>query len=243
MIRASSIPAERAAGKLIGSTITVSEKPILFSAPMILEILAGTKAVTRRVVKPPPPSWATEVGVSAFTQPSMLSARGNHPEHGPSESFIKQRYAVGDRLRVRETWQTWTRQSDGCNGIRFRADESFMPIENTREAADLWIETHDNGSHGTDWRPSIFMPLWASRITLEVTDVKVERLQDITEEQAKAEGVDHHWCDQPKFSHSGCCGYRVNFERLWTEINGKRPGCSWADNPFVWAISFSRFKP
>lgn len=242
MIRASSIPAERAAGKLIGSTTTVSEKPILFSAPMILAILAGTKTVTRRVVKPQPPPWATEVGVSAFTPPGMLSARGNHPEHGPSESFIKRRYAVGDRIWVRETWAKRADCEDGSEKAKhyvcYRADR---PVE----AGSLDDEWHRYGK----WRPSIFMPRWASRIRLEITDVKVERLQAITEEQAKTEGVEQldgaldevKLCARAKQLGLPATEARVWFAELWDGINRDR--APWASNPFVWCVSFRRIKP
>lgn len=244
MIRASSIPTERAAGKLIAAPPKVSEKPMLFSAEMVKAILSGTKTVTRRALNPQPSAWATEFGVSAFTPPGMLSARGNHPDHGPSESFIKRRWTTGGRIWIRETWQTWTRQSDGCGGIRFRADDAFMPIENTRKAADLWIDAHDNGTHGTDWRPSIFMPRWASRIYLEITGVNVERLQAITEEQAKAEGVT---TDPVQGTMNGKPAtlwpmtHRQAFIWLWDAINKDR--APWASNPFVWCVSFRKVTP
>lgn len=105
--------------------------------------------------------------------------------------------AVGDRLWVRETWQG--NQGD----IRYGADGDSL-----------------HGYNG--WRPSIFMPRWASRITLEVTGVRVERVQEISEEDAQAEGVAHR------------CDYKV----VWDAINGKK--YPWSSNPWVWVIEFKR---
>jgi len=121
----------------------------------------------------------------------------------------------GDRLWVRETWWQWGGTE---KRISYRADTlpSFAP----------------NGG----FRPSIFMPRWASRITLEVVDVRVERLQDISEDDAKAEGVmaSGGWnADDTEY----CVGYRTAFSRLWDSINAKR-GYSWATNPWVWAVEF-----
>jgi hypothetical protein len=88
------------------------------------------------------------------------------------------------------------------------------------------------------WRPSIHMPRWASRITLRITDIRVERLQDISEDDARAEGVKpldyaaHHVADG--------CGARIAFEQLWNTING--PG-AWEANPWVWVVAFERVKP
>jgi hypothetical protein len=83
----------------------VTERPILFSGAMIRAILAGQKTVTRRILNPQPPAWATQVGISAFTKPGHLSARGHHPELGSTaETSIKRRFTRGDTLWVRETW-------------------------------------------------------------------------------------------------------------------------------------------
>ena len=100
---------------------------------------------------------------------------------------------------------------------------------------------------GWHWRPGMFMPRRFSRITLEITDVRVERLQDISEGDALAEGTADlpNPCGYADTDHFACCAKyphsnRERFAALWDSINGKRPGCSWADNPWVWAISFRR---
>lgn len=111
---------------------------------------------------------------------------------------------LGDRLWVRETW-------GACAGSPvYRADDNATCPDGGR------------------WKPSIHMPRWASRITLEVTGVRVERLQDISEEDAIAEGVPEQRGDP------------WAFQCLWDSINGARERCSWAANPWVWAITFSR---
>ena len=132
----------------------------------------------------------------------------------------------GDRLWVRETWQpgTW--------GPSYRADF-------TEESARRCLNP---------WKSCIHMPRRFSRITLEVTEVRVQRLQDISEEDAQAEGchltasMTHgergpgakSWVEMPKD------GFKGLFRELWDSINGQRQGCAWADNPWVWAVSFRR---
>lgn len=124
-----------------------------------------------------------------------------------------------------------------------------------RDGADTWpqymysadIESKDNPKCELEWlrtmkwkpRPSIYMPRWASRITLEIEDVRVERLQDITEEDAVSEGA--AFCNHG-VEHDGR-HYLCSFRALWDSTNAKRPGCAWADNPWVWVIAFRRIEP
>ena len=112
----------------------------------------------------------------------------------------------GDRLWVRETWAD-VNTSEGP-AICYRADGDVQII----------------------WRSSIYMPRWASRITLKILDIRVERLQDISEKDAIAEGIQPSDYAKPKAA----------FMRLWDSINAKKPGKSWKDNPWVWVIEFSR---
>lgn len=202
--------------------------PILFSAPMVRALLAGRKTQTRRVLRPLPKvglplsdGWTYAFGAGGW---GGLSKE----ENGGVSSCPLPRspYGIpGDRLWVRETWAY--RKGNGITPV-YRAD------------ADPPLDTQGRPIVDAKWGPSIFMPRWASRITLEVTEVRVQRVQDISEVDAQAEGADNHWCGVPRYSHVGCCGYRVGFRKLWDSINGKRPGCAWADNPWVWAISFKR---
>lgn len=217
----------------------MTDRPILFSGPMVHAILAGEKTVTRRILNPQPPAWATRVGVSAFTKPGHLSARGHHPELGSTaETSIKRRFARGDSLWVRETWGF-------DSGVRV----DFKPSgRRDLSGMDLLAHTlyHADGGDAPRWRPSIYMPRWASRLTLEVTGVTAERLQDITEEQAKAEGAtpfgsslgaDQRIAGEDRGRTHGNHPYTLAYAVLWDELNADR-GFGWATNPWVWAVSF-----
>ena len=146
-------------------------------------------------------------------------ARGKNELHDHGMVSIPCPYGVtGDRLWVRETWARLT-----GNGHRFvyRADG-----EDPRTG---WDEVEPAQRPRMTWTPSIHMPRVASRITLEVTDVRVERLQAISEEDARAEGIALEPAILP--GHAAGC-----FSRLWDEINGKR--APWSSNPWVWAVTF-----
>jgi len=201
---------------------------------MVQAILNGTKTQTRRVVQPQPiHKWGS--GVSTLHHPDYFSAHVELP--GEREyQWIRCPYGKpGDHLWVRET-HTFT-ETDGETYV-----EVHYPDETTRrcecsmdaaEVASLWIENREEGGDGADnWRPSIFMPRWASRITLEVVSVRAQRLQDISEEDAKAEGFTGEHFD-----------LAVNdFIWAWGTINGKREGCAWQANPWVWAVEFRAVK-
>jgi hypothetical protein len=141
---------------------------------------------------------------------------------------IKPKYEPGDRLWVRETWHQHSSDDDFCTGeIHYRATEICV---------------------GTKWIPSIFMPRWASRITLEVTNVRVERVRDISFEDCLSEGCSdkyEHYDANCKHEVNGeCCqgwhyGQKWNFYYLWNSINAKR-GYGWDVNPWVWVIEFKR---
>jgi hypothetical protein len=197
------------------------ERPILFSGPMVRAILAGAKTQTRRVVKPQYASCSVTWGCKAGSGFGFF--------FGGHDDLVKCPYGQpGDRLWVRETG--WERP------IRTARD--------LREGADTWEKYYydadglSEGDHeqfkawGFKRRPSIYMPRWASRITLEVTGVRVERLQDIGEQDAKAEGVN------TKSRGDGTILPSYLFQSLWDSINAKR--APWASNPWVWVISFER---
>jgi hypothetical protein len=221
------------------------EKPILFSAPMVQAILAGKKTQTRRVVKQR--SWVGQDG-GVYT---LDKKEGIVPL---SEVYGK----PGDLLWVRETWRVaaW-REEDGIQ-VEYRADAScshwIQPPE--EQFDDLWeqstndaivagLATDENGDyswgHGecpTRWRPSIFMPRWASRLTLRVTNVRAERLQDISDADICAElgcPLDYPGPGPAPYQRN----LRGAFAGLWDSINAKR-GYTWTSNPWVWAITFER---
>lgn len=133
----------------------------------------------------------------------------------------------GDRLWVRETWLPRN------NGTRFFYRADLDPVE----AAGISGMYSDKG-----WRPSIFMPRWASRITLEIVSVRVERLQDISEEDAKAEGVTggYQGWNIPEDRHQWHHPHRASYSALWDSINGKKH--PWESNPFCWVIEFRRIE-
>jgi len=208
--------------------MTTKERPILFSAPMVRALLDGSKTQTRRVVKPQPAKgWAFEVPpvLGRITSPHPKKGRfGAFICHGvgtslPLADLIPCPYGQpGDRLWVREAWRT------------YRGNDATPPGDLTT-AHRIWYEADDrcNAAAGK-LRPSMFMPRWASRITLEITSVRVERLQDINRGDAMAEG-----CPFPNMAQGD--DPRQWYEQLWREINGPD---SWATNPWVWAIEFKR---
>jgi hypothetical protein len=191
----------------------VKERPILFSAPMVCAILAGTKTQTRRVVKPRGlPCWSV--------QPADIPRILPFCPYGQP----------GDRLWVREAFGDCTKGADIMAGMHYdpplyRADADSYGLLGHDGLGPVYEEE-------IRWRPSIHMPRKFSRITLEVTDVRVERLQDISEADAKAEGCG----PATAYPHQ----YRDAYAALWEQING--PG-SWAANPWVWVVEFKRVTP
>lgn len=208
----------------------MSEKPILFSSEMVRAILEGRKSQTRRVIRLPGFGPCHEGGWE------FRDSKGRWQVYAPAALVAgKCPYGrLGDRLWVRETWRAEELDEFGEDGIRYQADNHFKMIENTREAADLWGEAHRAGN---PWRPSIYMPRWASRITLEITGVRVQKLRQITNDDACAEGVESiGW-----LGNSDLRDFRTPYGQLWDKINKKR-GFGWDVNPWVWVIEFRRVK-
>ena len=191
----------------------MKERPILFSTEMVQAILDGRKTQTRRVVKPQPP----DVGLVYSPSDAYWVTKGTVFLGKP---YWRCPYGIpGDRLWVREMW--------AVHPTRNKTKPSELP-----QTLPVAYRTDDfNHSHFM-WRPSIFMPRWASRIMLEVTGVRVERVQDIGESDSISEGVtalpdEHHL---------------TAFVRLWDSFNAKR-GYSWESNPWVWMIKFKVLEP
>jgi hypothetical protein len=235
----------------------MTERPILFSAEMVRAVLDGRKTQARRKMKVQPwPDATVEVGPY---HPHLIDRHGeSHP--GPAtfgaiwdhqnivnggDAGLRCPYgAPGDTPWVRET--VWAESTFDGDGVRYAADHAWRIIENTPEASEAWCklaqyggdDALDNQSNIGRRVPSIHMPRWASRITLRITDVRVERLHDISEEDAKAEGAD--FVDYKIESRPGLGTYKEGFTRLWRDINGF---ASLIENPWVWALSFERVKP
>ncbi|MET0331307.1 MAG: hypothetical protein ABW154_07745 [Dyella sp.] len=231
------------------------ELPILMSAPMVRAILAGSKTVTRRVVKPYRDRPIVNL---AEAEPTLgFSGKHNDPDSWGYEYLDDGAPAPlsawpelcpygqpGDRLWVREAWtapaslddKSGAEIAESCLAagyrvpwcpIRYEADGALKSAKDWREFGSMPGEAVPGR-----YRHARFMPRWASRITLEVTAVRVERLQDISDEQAIAEGV----CPD----ENGFGGTTALFAELWESINGAG---SWDANPWVWAIEFKRVMP
>ena len=203
-------------------------RPILFNGEMVRALLDGRKTQTRRVVKNQPPGHFHYHGVSGADAEAYFSDRTeeeNQAALAGKHTWRRCPYGVpGDRLWVRETWgvhhihnhispQNLPDMAADYFGISYRA---------TDDGVSTWVSR---------WRPSIHMPRWASRITLEVTDVRVERVQAIVLDEIMAEGIPR------QDGRTSECTHRLRFQRLWDSINAKR-GYSWASNPWVWVVEF-----
>lgn len=227
----------------------MNERPIIFSTEMICKILSGQKTQTRRVIKPQPDTgilcaapdedenwifWDTPFSdaLARFTLKAYPKGNGRG---------FKCPYGVpGDHLWVRETWAAMCKVADPicfCSEdddftrnhyFEYRADSGNpypgeWPIDEARGNPDA-----------PKWKPSILMPKSICRLWCEVVNVRVERVQEISDSDAKAEGVSPH-------PHTNVDPYRAAFCGIWDEINEKR-GFGWLDNPFVWVVDFRRIE-
>lgn len=202
-----------------------TERPILFSGPMVRALLAGMKTQTRRVVKPGRSQpWLTPEVLNLSPSAEFVPNLGvfKHPAGGPLTCVTPPYGVRGDVLWVRETWCP----ADTGTGAAYRAD---APL--------------GSDQRGMGWRPSIHMPRSACRLRLQITDLRIERLAAISEADAAAEGVfepslgdlfvvDHGNPGKLRREHAPAL---VLWEFLWRAINGD---ASWAANPWVWVISF-----
>ena len=186
-------------------------RPILFKDEMVRAILDGRKTQTRRVMKPQPEGG---LDFTPFAPFGVVNGKGN--------PLICRHGQPGDRLWVRETWQHLHNEGQ-------KADQFEQWQQNSIDCFYLADESSPNNKPMSGrWRPSIHMPRWASRITLEITDVRVERLQDISNEDAVAEGIGTP-CDMRYAALDA-------FKPLWESINGPD---SWEANPWVWVIEYT----
>lgn len=201
-------------------------KPILFNTEMVRAILDGKKTCIRRILKGAIPDDAMW-GYTMFTPKGCVSCRGVYAdEYG--EKFFRLPYQQGDILYVRETWQ-----------FSYELDDNEQPVEETGKyyyaATDITLfntYVDENGvKHDyVPWRPSIHMPKEAARIWLKVTDVRVERLQDMTDDDAEAEGC---------FDYTSTA---LGFPDVWDSTIKKSDldRYGWDANPWVWVIEFER---
>lgn len=233
------------------------ERPILMSTEMVRAILDGRKTMTRRVALP---AQSTPRIAPQTMEPWILNGEqetddhgapcwiGTHPEYPTGEKWFSCPFGkAGDTLWVREAWAV----DAPLNQVRREHEDVMRGIGNgPYYRAD---KVHENS--GLVWRPSIHMPRWASRLTLEITAVRVERVQAITEADALAEGMYrylprpdgpkdpstglliplyHHTSREQATKHTA----REAFADVWDALNAKR-GFGWDANPFCWVIGFT----
>ena len=255
----------------------MSVKPIIFSGPMVRALLEGRKTQTRRTCPQPPKecgitymlgneSWLPVEKRSPIRRTFEAWSGDlyhNRPEGHMCGSFeILPRWQIGDLLYVRETCSA-TVTHDALNAVRYEADQNWHVIDDTKEVADQWLKLYRyRGGLGATV-PPIHMPRWASRLTLEVTDVRVQRLQEISEADAEAEGIED--CKsgglaplwrvygpppKPAFGMIGnlsnnrgqfATDARDSFSTLWDSIYEAR-GDGWNANPWVVALTFTVHK-
>lgn len=244
------------------------ERPILFSAPMVRAILDGRKTVTRRPIKPQP-----EVREVNMIGPMLTfkNKRGGHWLYPNAKAQIIADCPYGkpgERLWVRETTESDEGRSDAVVLSRYAADRA--PVIYRHPEGDEYDGSVAHWDYPRRSRPSIHMPRWACRILLEITDVRVERLQDISEDQAKAEGCffkdygkacfhggkgvrDAAHCELPESTHQQRNGWMWDKTTSHEQCLGsarnafgnlwQTTGGDWAANPWVWVVEFKRVQP
>lgn len=219
----------------------MKERPILFSGPMVRALLSGTKTQTRRVVKP-----RHDRDIGCELAPNELAGEVN------SGSYRNAPWAPGDRLWVRETFAGPLVSMEHWEAVNHPSEiekPEFCEYAADGGPAPEYMDADDNLRRR--WTPSIHMPRWASRITLEVTGVRVERLQDISAADAIAEGIerleDFFGCPcwkaygEPEGSDLVLPDDPIgSYRSLWESINGLE---SWEGNPRVWVVEFRRIVP
>jgi len=218
----------------------MKDHPILFSGEMVRAILAGKKEQTRRIIKEiKSPLWVVEevrpdLGYSASMGNIWAGFRFNENPQG-SLSYFKCLFGKpGDLLWVREKWAFVKGEPTNINSekatVYYEADRKYKVVgcQSSAQNDGKWIR----------WRPSIHMPKIFSRISLEIIDIQVERLQDISDEDVKAEGVEMPHNELfPMINAED--KLKAEFQRLWNSVNGAGV---WGSNPYVWKIIFKRIK-
>jgi hypothetical protein len=231
----------------------MKERPILFKGEMVKAILDGTKTQTRRVVKESVLARYNQIdaahqGWDDFAAAWNAYARAPDDELTADAQVLKAKLLAlcpygkpDDHLWVRETWaETVYVDGDraGEHEIVYRADApDFQWVD-----GDGGVDYREDGCPRSSWRPSIHMPRKVSRITLEVTGVRMERVQEISEEDARVEGFIEERTGGVGESSFGEGLARAWFRKLWDSINSKR-GYGWDVNPWVWVVVFKRIRP
>lgn len=225
------------------------ERPILFNADMVRAVLDGRKTQTRRIIQSAAKNMqASGHKVIEYREPgdkwygehvfSMCNQSGTWCDYTKEQFLAKCPFgAVGDRVWLRETFRVHSRATDVATLV-YKASEQQSWTQQTHRVP---IEKCNKPAVVDKWTPSIHMPRWASRITLEITGVRVERMFDISEADARAEGVEQlrggfwrHY--QPGWTQHQLSA-RGSFVTLWKSIYGEE---GWQANPWVWVVDFKR---
>lgn len=210
------------------------ERGMIFNGEMVRAILDGRKTQTRRIMAPQP---ADDIERSAFPNPDAIGWKSSlKHKYGSTTAHFCPFGAIGDRIWVRETFRVHSRATDVATLV-YKASERNSWTEQTHRVP---VAVCNKPATPEKWTPSLHMPSWASRILLEITDVRVERINSISQEDAQAEGLElTGW--RPTYSDPDSGGEVMtpydNFAELWSSIYGDE---SWQANPWVWVIEFKR---
>lgn len=238
----------------------MTDRPIIFSAPMVRALLDGRKTQTRRLLKPAPEPFPID-DAGTLCDVGCMQVHGEAVHRiwlGTDRSGVLTtqavRFGIGDRLYVREACLAEEFGDDCTDGVRYLADDEFVPIGNVSDASYRWLSLfhygQKSGQRPSGLRgkgvPSIHMPRWASRLTLTVTDVRVQRVQEISEDDARAEGI----VEIRSQAGDGMRHFGVTqadsvwptaaraFRNLWDSLHAE-PGSRWVDNPWIYALTFT----
>ncbi len=233
----------------------MKERPILFSAPMVRAILNGSKTQTRRVA----PISSLDIRQHAegmvtwrvaFSKPikgTLASHRGGKFSTDQACRIVASQFSrygqPGDRLWVRETFQPLFAEGAEHGDNDWQTGRGYAVSYPATDGIHEFVDADDNFTDRC-W-PSIHMPRWASRITLEVTGVRVERLQEISEADAISEGIERSYDQWRDYRTDQAVNYPSaatpieSYRTLWEQINGSG---SWDTNPWVWVVEFKRVK-
>ena len=195
----------------------MKERPIIFNSEMVRAILDGRKTQTRRVIKPPRWAMAGDMECDGTSPPWAMV----QDEYGDPCPVVCPYGKPGDRLWVREAIRCGPPQLDGRSSAVYECDTTYAPC------------------YSWGWKrpylPPRYMPYGMCRIKLEITDIRVERVQDISEADARAEGVEQMAECRGSWSYA--------FAHLWNSIEADRGYSCWASNPWVWVVQFKRIEP
>lgn len=221
----------------------MKEKPILFSSPMVLAILAGKKTQTRRIIKPQPTKdgvwncwgaggrWTDGISFIPMPYHTVFNGMPYKPYH---ILWVRETFAYMDEFVL-------SYKVDPYYHIGYKADLVCRNLCNGEYLdTTAWNWEHNN----IKWKPSIFMPKDASRISLQIKNVRIEKVQGITEDDAIAEGIEEKNGKYRDYSDKNPNAFRLlsaydSYRELWIKINGLK---SWEENAFVWVIEFERIR-